>query len=255
MKSTLFTLALTLPILTTSYILPSKHNAVLLPHIFPSSRVFPIGTGDRFANGSVPPVGLGTGNRTFSSVLNPTEIASGLRALAAQFPDEARLFSPPFTTYHGARLTGASVGPNPRVFVMSGVHARERGGPDHLLYLLADLLQARKTGTGLIYGSRSYTPAQVVAALSVGVVVLPLINPDGVSHDQATGTCWRKNRNPAYSIANPGVDLNRNFDFLWDYGAAFSPGADTQLAGSDDPASEVFHGTEPMSEPETKSVA
>jgi len=37
---------------------------------------------------------------------------------------------------------------------------------------------------------------------------------------------WRRNRNPANSSGNAaciGVDINRNYDFLFDFATAFSP--------------------------------
>jgi hypothetical protein len=140
------------------------------------------------------------------------------------------------------------------------VHARERGGPDYLILFIADLLHAQKHGTGLTYGARSYTHADVLKALSAGIVFYPLVNPDGLRFDQQTDSQWRKNRNPASSIpgdpASIGVDINRNYDFVWDFRTKFDPGVATnkQLA-SDDPHEETFHGTAPFSEPESRNVA
>ncbi|RAL67161.1 hypothetical protein DID88_007939 [Monilinia fructigena] len=48
------------------------------------------------------------------------------------------------------------------------------------------------------------------------------------------------------------VDLNRNFDFLWDLNK-FAPSVRNDVASAD-PASVVFHGTAAFSEPETQSV-
>lgn len=52
-----------------------------------------------------------------------------------------------------------------------------------------------------------------------------------------------------------GVDLNRNFDVLWDFRRLFSPLSPVAHAGYDDPASELFQGPAPLSEPETRNVA
>lgn len=43
-------------------------------------------------------------------------------------------------------------------------------------------------GTGLTFGSQTYTNAQVKTALSAGIVFLPLINPDGVAYDQSSNS-------------------------------------------------------------------
>lgn len=83
----------------------------------------------------------------------------------------------------------------------------------------------------------------------------PLINPDGVNYDQTSNSCWRKNRNPKSSggrAGSIGIDLNRNFDFVWDL-SKWASSAGSSVA-SDSPSSEVFHGTAPFSEPETQSM-
>ncbi|KFA45614.1 hypothetical protein S40293_08630 [Stachybotrys chartarum IBT 40293] len=221
------------------------------------TNTFPIGTGDRFSGGCVAPVGLGVEERDLESILNVREISSALRGLKRKYPDEVELFTPPFTTYEGREIPAAVVGDNPRVFIMSGIHARERGGPDNVIYFLADLLAARAAGTGVTYGPKSYTAEQVVTALSAGIIIMPVNNPDGVAHDQATNTCWRKNRNPesAVGAANGrdiGIDLNRNYDFVWDFETAFN--LDAASPASADPRAETFYGTGPASEPETQAV-
>lgn len=222
-----------------------------------SSNSIPIGTGDRFQSGAVKPVGLGVSDRDLETVLNPGEVQSALQALEKAYAT-VQLFTPPQSTYQNASLHGAIIGRDPRVFMMSGIHARERGGPDNVIYFVSDLLEAQAKGSGLTYGNKTYTNDDVETALSAGIVILPLTNPDGVAWDQATNSCWRKNRNPKSaskdSDASVGIDLNRNFDFLWDFEAAFSPYAYTDSAASDDPSSEIFHGLAPESESETQAI-
>lgn len=221
-----------------------------------ASSTLPIGEGDRFDRGCKVPKGLGVKERDLKSVLNVGEVESALKGLKKGFPNEVELFEPPFETYEKRHFPGLIIGDNPRVFIMSGIHARERGGPDNVIYFLGDLLAARKAGKGVKYGDKSYTAEEVKTALSAGVVAIPLINPDGVAYDQKTGTCWRKNRNPESSKGaedgrDVGIDLNRNYDFVWDFEDAFYPGTEP---ASTDPASEVFYGTAPASEPETQAV-
>jgi len=72
---------------------------------------------------------------------------------------------------------------------------------------------------------------------------------------------WRKNRRPAGPSAadcprgggnGPGVDINRNYDFLWDYPTKFSAAAPVMT--SVDPCSEIYRGPNAASEPETRNV-
>ncbi len=74
--------------------------------------------------------------------------------------------------------------------------------------------------------------------------VVPLVNPDGLEYSIRTYRYWRKNRrlNPDGSF---GVDLNRNYGFNW--------GIDNR-GSSPQPASEVYRGPSPFSEPETKAI-
>ncbi|KAL2759347.1 hypothetical protein ACRALDRAFT_2038236 [Sodiomyces alcalophilus JCM 7366] len=260
-----------------------------VPRIGPSRRdaqdppSVPVGTGDRFQGGTVVPRGLGTGGDPEAKALNSAEIVSALQALADEFAQSTSLFEAPHKTYEnrttlGITITGgcgtpaqgapsrikrhASTPSDPKIraYLQGGIHSRERGGPDHLLYFLSDLLWASREGTGLRYGGRAYTAAQVQTALQLGLVAIPNLNPDGLAHDQSTNSCWRKNRNPASRVADfpdpsddrsIGVDLNRNYDAAWNYTQYFS--ADAWPPASDDPTSEAFYGTGPLSEPETRN--
>ncbi|KAK7212148.1 hypothetical protein V2G26_019326 [Clonostachys chloroleuca] len=122
---------------------------------------------------------------------------------------------------------------------------------DNILYFVSDLLYANKNNVGLTYGSKTYTAAQVKTALSAGIVIVPNSNPDGTAYDQSSNSCWRKNRNPA--SGSVGVDLNRNFDFLWDFKTLFASSVQSSV-GSTTPSSETYHGTAAFSEPETKAI-
>jgi len=78
--------------------------------------------------------------------------------------------------------------------------------------------------------------------------IVPIVNPDGYLYNESThpagGGMHRKNRNPG-GEPNAGVDLNRNYPYMW---------------GLDDAGSspiiyeDTFRGYEPGSEPETQSV-
>lgn len=222
-----------------------------------------IGTGDRFSAGAKIPRGLGTQAASTDPglILNVQEIGSALTGLANEYDIE--LFTTPYTTYEKRSIQGGKVGGTSNgtgaysVYINAGIHARERGGPDNLIYFISDILYANKNNVGVTWGSKTYTNADVKKALATGIVFIPLSNPDGVAYDQSSNSCWRKNRNPASSTsgrpATIGVDLNRNFDFLWDFPNLFASSVASGVA-STSPSAEDYHGTAAFSEPETKSI-
>lgn len=258
MKTTLSLALLALSSVTSGCLLPHERDesSGMRPVVRrQSSNGAPIGTGDRFSGGSTAPRGLGTqsSSTSFSSILNVNEVKSGLQGLVNTYG--ITTFSTPYKTAQGATVLGAKVGGTGgtcndayRVFFNGNIHARERGSADSVLYFISDLLYANKNNVGLTYGSKSYTNAQVKTALAAGIVFIPLSNPDGVAYDQSTNSCWRKNRN-----SNGGVDLNRNFDFLWDFKNLFASSVQSSVA-STSPSSETYHGTSAFSEPETKNI-
>jgi murein tripeptide amidase MpaA len=145
------------------------------------------------------------------------------------------------------------------VLLLGGTHGREWGSSEILLGFVADLLSAYTKNAGISYGSKTFSAVEIHRLLqAVNIVVFPLINPDGLNFSHANGDAlttggWRKNRNRASSgddDAKIGVDINRNFDFLWDYRKYMSEDVWT----SDDPASELYFGTQAFSEPEAKNV-
>jgi murein tripeptide amidase MpaA len=249
--TSLYCIAGLAPLLTSACLLPEEREGAQRVVRRQTSNGIAIGTGDRFSAGTIAPRGLGTQTTTLTTLLSVAEIASGLKGLATVYGIST--FTTPYTTYNGASISGGKVGGNGtcdsayRVYLNAAIHARERGASDGLLYFIGDLLYANKNGVGLKYGSKSYTNAQVKTALTSGVVFVPLSNPDGVAYDQSSNSCWRKNRNPASSGGSSsaiGVDLNRNFDFVWDFTKQFASGAQSSVA-STSPSAETFHGTFP----------
>ncbi|CAG8983574.1 hypothetical protein HYALB_00004593 [Hymenoscyphus albidus] len=259
MKFTSFCCLAIAPLLSLACLLPEERAGLArIPNRRRQSNGVPIATGDRYNGGTIAPRGVGTQSVTLTSILNVNEINSGLRGLAAEYGIET--FTTPYRTFNGASIQGGKVGGTGtcnnayRVYLNAMLHARERGGSDGLLFFIGDLLYANKNNVGLNYGSKSYTNAQVKTALATGIVFIPLSNPDGVAYDQSSNSCWRKNRNTrsGSSGSSIGVDLNRNFDILWDLNK-WAPSARGDVASSS-PSSEVFHGTAPFSEPETQSM-
>ncbi len=194
--------------------------------------------------------------------LNVQQVENVTVNLAQLFPVTCQLITLPNLTYegrtsHAIRLGGGAVGSRNTVLLLGGVHAREWGSCEILLNFAIDLLRAYQANSGLTYGGKTFTAQQVRTLLdTLHIVIFPLANPDGRHHSQFTDSMWRKNRNPDYCLNHDdcaGVDINRNFDFLFDYRTAFHD--DSEVMVTDDPCDdETFQGPHAFSEPETQNV-
>lgn len=87
---------------------------------------------------------------------------------------------------------------------------------------------------------RGYGSDPEITALldEMQVYVVPVVNPDGYEYTWTDDRYWRKNRHEEH-----GVDLNRNF-----------PVAFGRKGSSDQPASPIYRGTHPFSEPESQAL-
>jgi murein tripeptide amidase MpaA len=193
--------------------------------------------------------------------LNVDEVETATVNLAAAYPALSQIITLPNVTVegrtsHAIRLGAGAPGSREVVMIICGVHAREWGSCEIAVNMATDLLDAYSTSAGLTYGGKSFTAAQIKTLLdTLHVVIFPLVNPDGRNYSQTTTALWRKNRNPAYSGGDPsriGVDVNRNYDFLFDFATAFAPGSGVSVSA--DTLSELYHGPSPFSEAETLNV-
>src|SRR5262249_40444501 len=146
-------------------------------------------------------------------------------AASAPFTGFTQLLTLPNPTWEGrtchAIKIGNGSGPaRPGVYFLGGVHAREWGSADILVNFVEQLEQAYQSGSGLTFGSRSFSAADILTIVdTLDIFVFPQANPDGREYSMNTHAMWRKNRRtaPPSSSACPGVDVNRNYDFLWDF--------------------------------------
>jgi murein tripeptide amidase MpaA len=74
--------------------------------------------------------------------------------------------------------------------------------------------------------------------------IVPAANPDGLEYSIHVYRYWRKNRR-ANADGTFGVDINRNYGTAWGW---------DDVGSSGQPASDVFRGTGPFSEPETAAI-
>ena len=128
-------------------------------------------------------------------------------------------------------------GDKPKIFYNGMIHAREPGGMQHLLFFMYYLLENYETDPAIQY-----------LVDHAELYIVPVVNPDGYLYNQQTnpngGGMWRKNRS-VNAGGSFGVDLNRNFGYMWGY---------DNTGSSPNPSDATYRGTSPFSEPETQAV-
>lgn len=222
---------------------------------------------NRFQQGALP-----TGVGLASSLPDPLkywsvdEVDTALANLETSFPGVASRISLPHLTAGGGKTCWAlRIGTGPAgakdvLIVLGGIHGAEWGSCECIVNFATDLLTASAApGASLTYrgvNTVTFTADNVRSILQkMDIVLFPLVNRDGREHSQANRSLWRKNRNPRDSgglASKVGVDLNRNFEFLSNFGQAFD--ASFFGAGVADPSEMNYCGTGPFSEPETLNV-
>ena len=174
----------------------------------------------------------------FHDYAEPTDV---LKQLAAKFPTRARLQSIG-KSLEGRELWGLHLNTTaadlesgqslkPGILYFGNHHAREHLSAEVPLKLAEFLLTQNDAGLVRLLDERD-------------VWIIPMVNPDGVEFDVATGKYkwWRKNRRPTQG-SYVGVDLNRNYGFQWG-----GPGS------SSDPVAETYRGPGAFSETESQAV-
>jgi murein tripeptide amidase MpaA len=194
--------------------------------------------------------------------MNVDEIESALDGLATSHQGVAELIPLPNRTPEGRQSHALRIGPPDAqganaILFTGGLHAREWVPPDALVNLAADVLEAHARGTGLRYGGQRFSAADIRAVVEgLQLLLFPCVNPDGRHHSQTAEPMWRKNRRRAVPGSDPacvGVDINRNFDALWDFRRYFAP--DSHVSASDNPCDpQVYVGPAAASETETRNV-
>jgi murein tripeptide amidase MpaA len=166
------------------------------------------------------------------------------------------------------------------VVLLGGMHARELAPPDALVSFVERLLTAYAARSGVSYPAFTSTDGVVFDAFDVtaaevdavverlNLVVAPLVNADGrdFALSPPPGASapvkklhkeWRKNRRPRPAgQADPhadGVDLNRNFDILFDFAKHYDVTVATVVT-SNDPVKDSYCGPSAGSEPETQNL-
>ncbi len=119
----------------------------------------------------------------------------------------------------------------PEVLAESAMHAREHLTVEMSLYMI-ELLTTN-------YGKSDALGKRVTKLVNTREIwIIPMLNPDGAEYDHLDGEWhgWRKNRQPIPGSDKIGIDLNRNWDYMW----ACCGG------GSNKPGSAQFRGQFPF---------
>jgi len=123
----------------------------------------------------------------------------------------------------------------PKIQYNALIHAREPMGMQQLMFFMWYLLENYNTNPDVKY-----------LVDNLELYFIPDMNPDGYAYNYLTdpggGGMWRKNRKD-FGGGNIGVDLNRNFGYMWGY---------DNNGSSPNPGDETFRGISPFSENETQ---
>jgi carboxypeptidase T len=201
--------------------------------------------------------------------LNVDEVESAL-AVATSAPYNAftELITLPNLTWenrqcHAIKIAKGSDAGRPGLYFLGGVHAREWGSSDILINFIEKLEKAYLNKTGLTFGNKSFSVSDIKTIVNtLDIIIFPQVNPDGRNHSMTADAMWRKNRRTILPNSTTGgsptgscvgVDINRNYDFLWDFPRYFDPSA--PIVDSIDPCDyQLYNGPTAFSEPETKNA-
>ncbi len=170
---------------------------------------------------------------------NYNETYELLSDLALRYPEYARLISIG-KSIEGRNIYVLKISDNvneeesePNIFFLGCHHARE------WISVEIPLLFAQYLLTNI------ENDAEVRKAVNgTQIYILPILNPDGLEFSITHYRYWRKNRRYNGDLTW-GVDLNRNYSYKWGL---------SNEGSSPSPLSEVYRGTGPFSEPETKAL-
>jgi len=172
---------------------------------------------------------------------NYSETVSQITNVANAYPSIVQRVSLG-TSYEGRPVYALKVSDNvgtdeaePEVLFTANQHAREHLTVEMALYLLGELT------SGYAGDARIRS---IVDSREIWIV--PMVNPDGVEYDIATGSyrSWRKNRQPNSGSSYIGTDLNRNWGYRW--------GCCGGSSGTF--SSDTYRGAAAFSAPETQNV-
>ncbi|XP_035424267.1 carboxypeptidase O [Cygnus atratus] len=136
-------------------------------------------------------------------------------------------------TIYYLQISQPSNKPKKIIWMDCGIHAREWISPAFCQWFVKEILQNYKSDATI----RRFLQ-------NLDLYILPVLNVDGYIYSWEADRLWRKNRSPYMNGTCYGTDLNRNFNSSWG-----------SVGVSYNCTSEIFCGSGPESEPETRAVA
>lgn len=174
------------------------------------------------------------------------ELYVHLDTMAARFPNliTNRASIASYQTHEGREVYWVKISDNPtqdedepEVLFTGLTHAREPIGMQQLLFFMYHLLENYETDS-MIHKLLDTTE----------IYIVPCVNPDGYEQNRITnpngGGMWRKNMRDNLD-GSFGVDLNRNFGYMWGY---------DDTGSSPFPSDLTYRGPSAFSEPETQML-
>lgn len=171
-----------------------------------------------------------------SSYFDPQEIASFLQQIAIDHSDITQLIQVGHT-FEGRVIWGIEISDNPGV--IEDEPAIQFNGQHHARELVTshvvmDIINTLTNGYGV-------DPNITQWVTNYKTVCVPMVNPDGVQYVFDVNNLWRRNRQVHQDCT--GVDLNRNYPYLW------GPGC-----GSSGVCNDIYRGPAVASELETQAM-
>lgn len=179
---------------------------------------------------------LEDGLRVQSQYYDPNEIEALLDQVALNYPAITRVFTIG-TTFHSRPIKAIEISDNPGIdedepaVQLNGQHHAREVATSHIVM---DAIEQLTAGYGV-------NPQITDWVNNYKTVCVPMVNPDGVSYVFSNNSLWRKNRQQ-YSCV--GVDLNRNYPYLWGPGCGSSGSC----------SSDIYRGPVAASELETQAM-
>ncbi|XP_028167851.1 zinc carboxypeptidase-like [Ostrinia furnacalis] len=185
------------------------------------------------------------GSYSWDRYYSLSEIHAWLDELETTYPDYVKTVTVG-RSYEGREIKGVVIDlkagnreGTPLVgMIEGGIHAREWISPATVTWIIKEFLT-------------STDPDVKFMAETLVWHIFPVINPDGYLYSFNNDRMWRKNRNPANHVQcgtdddiGNGIDLNRNFDFVW-----------RTIGASSNPCDQTYSGPTPSSELEAIAIS